>query len=237
MPEKNAELSVVAVDKDGSLPLYAQVEQDLKRLMDTGYFSEGALLPPEHDLCRLYGVSRHTIRMALSRLEAAGMVERSAGRGTFVKPQENPATFYLDRSFTHQMADMGLQAHTEVLNKQIKVDRFELARLRFGGEEPIAIQHAVIYTARCPGIHHFDWVTCSLYEVLAQHYRLAVTEIEHTIGVALADVEQAHLLNAAEGHPLLRVETAAFLADRELIEHTTSYYRGDQYLYRTVHTL
>ena len=90
---------------------------------------------------------------------------------------------------------------------------------------------------RCPGIDQFDWSACSLYEVQARQYHLIITEIQHTIGVAVADAAQARLLNVDEGHPLLRVETAAFLAPREIIEHTTSYYRGDRYLYRTVHTL
>ena len=251
-PQKGAELPVVPAQKERPEPLYAQVEADLKRLMDVGTLPAGALLPPEHDLCRLYGVSRHTVRTALSRLASAKRISRSAGRGTVVQPKASPATFYLDRSFTHQMAYLGRQARSSVLRQtsgvvgeggaepfraKVGAPCFNLTRLRFGDDEPIALQHALVLTDRCPGIAQFDWSVCSLYEVQARHYRLVITEIEHTIGVAAADAEQARLLGIDRGRPLLRVETAAFLTDHEIIEHTTSYYRGDRYLYRTVHTL
>ena len=47
---------------------------------------------------------------------AAHLIDRKAGRGTIVKARPDRMQFYLDRSFTRQMADMGRQARSRVLS-------------------------------------------------------------------------------------------------------------------------
>ncbi|MEX0600765.1 MAG: GntR family transcriptional regulator [Rhodothermales bacterium] len=245
-------LPISNVDKSADRPLYEQVAADLRRLIDAGDLTAGAALPAEMDLADRYGVSRHTIRAALAELEAEDRISRSAGRGTFVKQRRAPTTFYLDRSFTRHMEETGRRAHTELLREETGTveanapaplsDRIgsrclKLARLRFGDDEPIALQHAVILMSRCPGVEAFDWADRSLYEVLARRYELVITRIEHAIGVSSADRRQALLLNVEPGAPLLRIVTSSFLEGDELIECTTSYYPADRYEYRTVHRL
>lgn len=243
-------LTHTPVNPESPVPLYFQVESDLRRLIGEGELAPGAMVPPEQDLCRSYGVSRQTIRLALSRLVADGLVSRSAGRGTFVRPRPDRTRFFLDRSFTRQMAEMGRRAHSRVLRLEMgRLTRdhaepfgtqtgapcIHLDRLRLGDDEPVGIQHLTVVTHRCPGIERFDFATESLYEVLAREYNLLITEIHHTVGATLANQEQAELLQIAEASPLLVVHTTAYVNDREVIEHTTSYYRADRYEYSTMH--
>jgi len=243
-----SELDITPVDTDSPVPLYHQIENDLRRLIGTGNIPPDATLPPETHLCRAYGVSRHTIRKALARLVTDDLITRRAGRGTRVKAQADRMAFSLDRSFTRQMADMGRTAHSRVL-KQVTdaVDKtapgalqdyvgspcLRLVRIRFGDDEPIGLQSSVILTERCPGLEQYDFNTESLYGVLSSEYRLAITEIQHTISAVVADEFQAELLRVELSAPLLLVKTTAFLADREVIESTVSYYRADRYEYRT----
>lgn len=238
------------VNPASPVPLYFQVESDLRQLIGAGILAPGAVVPPEQDLCKQYGVSRQTIRLALSRLVADGLVSRSAGRGTFVKSLPDRTHFFLDRSFTRQMAEMGRRAHSLILRMETgRIAESEaepfgtqkgapciyLDRLRMGDDEPIGIQHLIVATRRCPGIDRFEFATESLYEVLSREYNLQITEIHHTVGASVADEAQAKLLQIAVGSPLLVVRTTAYLNDREAIEHTTSYYRADRYEYSTTH--
>lgn len=249
--EKPKLLPLARLDTSSPVPLYHQIETDLRHMMSSGVLAPGDALPPETDMAGQYGVGRHTMRMALSRLVAAGLLARRAGRGTVVRSQPDRRHFYLDRSFTRQMEEMGMQAHSKVislasgtinpsapdpLSGHADAAYFTLERLRYGDATPIGLQTTTILTALCPGIEAFDFSSHSLYDVLANHFHLIVTRITHTVGAVLAERDQAKLLDIHPRDPLLLVKTCAYLENDRLIEYTTTYYRADQYEYRTTHT-
>jgi GntR family transcriptional regulator, arabinose operon transcriptional repressor len=73
------------VKAPGSAPKYQQVYSALRRDIQSGRLAKGDRLPSEADLVRLFGASRITVGRAVRDLQAAGLVERRAGAGTFVK--------------------------------------------------------------------------------------------------------------------------------------------------------
>jgi GntR family transcriptional regulator len=241
-------LDFTPVDTESPVPLYRQIENDLRRLIGSGKLPPDATLPPEKDLSRAYGVSRHTMRKALARLVADDLISRRAGQGTRVKTQADRMEFYLDRSFTRQMADMGRTAHSRVLKLAKGVidksypDVFHddlgsaclhLVRLRFGDGEPIALQSSIVLMDMCPRLDGYDFNRESLYDVLAREYQLIITEIQHTISAVVADEFQAEMLQVEHAAPLLLVKTTALLDDEQVIESSIAYYRADRYEYRT----
>ena len=72
-----------ALDSDFSL--HRQVETILRDQIADGVLRPGDRLPSEEELRQQYGVSRGTLRQALEALERDGWLDRSRGRGTFVK--------------------------------------------------------------------------------------------------------------------------------------------------------
>lgn len=69
----------------------------------------GGRLPPESELSLLLGVSRTTLRAALTSMEADGVVSRRRGRGTFVNMHLLRSTMRLNRliPFTALIAQCG----------------------------------------------------------------------------------------------------------------------------------
>jgi GntR family transcriptional repressor for pyruvate dehydrogenase complex len=61
------------------------VADQLKKKIISGEYSSGDKLPVEAELCQAFGVSRITIREAMKKLNAMGLVEIKQGKGTFVK--------------------------------------------------------------------------------------------------------------------------------------------------------
>jgi DNA-binding LacI/PurR family transcriptional regulator len=67
-----------------SVPKHRQIYTSLWREIQSGRFRRGDRLPSEADLGRTFGASRITVGRAVRDLQAAGLVERRAGSGTFV---------------------------------------------------------------------------------------------------------------------------------------------------------
>lgn len=244
------DLPISPVDPHSPIPLYHQIYLDLKRLVQGEVLTPGSLLPPELEICHAYGVGRQTVRMAIARLVSENLVERYAGRGTFIKSSSERMKFYLDRSFTQQMLELGYQPHSKILNiKSGTVDSaypealhkyagaacLDLIRLRYGNDEPVSIQATTVLTELCPDLADHDFTRSSLYDILAREYRLVITEIRHLVRAVPADKRQSELLQVLAGSPLLFVDTTALLEDKRVIECTRSYYRGDRYEYSTTH--
>jgi GntR family transcriptional regulator, transcriptional repressor for pyruvate dehydrogenase complex len=68
-------------------------------MVQAGELAPGDRLPTEPELARLMGVARSSVRTALQRLEARGVVEVNRGRGWFVsaEPERSAADLMLDR--------------------------------------------------------------------------------------------------------------------------------------------
>ncbi len=244
-PQVNSQsLGIQPVDEASPIPLYQQVRMDLINLLGSEKLQPGDMLPTEKNLAAAYGVSRQTLRQAISQLVNQGLLEPTPGRGTTVLSGRNRTRFFLDRSFAQQMQEMGLAPHSEVLRKKPAIiddtaplslhsalgsQALELIRLRFGDETPIGVQYTTIITEYCPDLAGHDFRTESLYNLLLRTYKLPITRIEQSVSAVFPDDWHKTLLKIQNTTPLLLVNTTAFLDNNNPIEASTSYYRADKY--------
>lgn len=70
--------------KSAKTPLYEQLIIEIKGQIMSGTYKKGDLLPSEKELIDSFGVSRITVRKALSILADMGLIETSKGRGSAV---------------------------------------------------------------------------------------------------------------------------------------------------------
>ena len=66
--------------------LYLQIEEQIRERIHSGYYPAGSQLPTEMELVEEFGASRLTIGKSLSQLVAEGLISRTRGRGSFVRP-------------------------------------------------------------------------------------------------------------------------------------------------------
>lgn len=62
-----------------------QIFEQLKEKIISGELNAGDKLPSENELCKIYSVSRTTIRQALLSLSSLDLIETRFGEGSFVK--------------------------------------------------------------------------------------------------------------------------------------------------------
>ncbi len=100
----------------GPLPLYHQLEEDLRARIHAKEFVGGDALPTEEQMCEQYGVSRITVRRALDSLIAQGLIVRRRGVGSFVStPKTGVQSVRLSGSLDEFLAAAGL-LQTDVLS-------------------------------------------------------------------------------------------------------------------------
>ena len=74
------------IDKDKNIPvkLSIKIEQDIEKSIRTKKYSVGQKLLTENELCEIYSTSRTSVREALNRLKARGLIEIKKGSGAYV---------------------------------------------------------------------------------------------------------------------------------------------------------
>src|SRR5687768_6030849 len=92
----------------------------------------GSPLPGEHELAARFGVSRVTVRRALSLLERTGLVSRQRGRGTTVNPPKIERWLAPSHPLEDDFRQQGRQFETRVIEckREMLPPEFVSERLR-----------------------------------------------------------------------------------------------------------
>jgi GntR family transcriptional regulator len=113
-------------------PLYREIAEDLRRMIDSGQLGQGVQLPTEDELMELHSASRNTVRNAIKELSMRGLVYTLHGKGTYVTEQVNPIVTTLTtdpktgggggegRVYTAEVAASGRQATTSLPQVEVQ---------------------------------------------------------------------------------------------------------------------
>src|SRR5438128_10795489 len=110
------------VQARSGMPLHSQLETTLRRLIESGQISAGAILPGELELAAQLGVSRHTVRHALGVLTNEGLLRRERGRGTTVvsaTPKIFERTLNTFYAFAWEARARGVNQRSYVLERKV----------------------------------------------------------------------------------------------------------------------
>lgn len=108
---------------------YLRVYNDIKEKILNGEYGHQERLPTEAELETLYGLSRITIKKAMTMLTDEGLVERFPGRGTFVRfadakvsqerlPAKQPCIGFVMSGFSASFGQGLLQGIADEANRQ-----------------------------------------------------------------------------------------------------------------------
>jgi GntR family transcriptional regulator len=247
--KKSAMSAVTRLDRASGVPLYLQIDRHIGLRIEAGEWQPGERIPNESDLCETYGVSRITMRQAITRLVQRGMLTREQGRGTFVRDLSLIAGSRGVTSFTSELGALGLKAGAQVLAKHVlsageadvatflhlddEAKVLKLRRLRTGNGVPMGIQTSILPLQRFPGIEKIDFENRSLYATLEEKYGVVAHEAYETFTVGGALADDARELHVEVGDHVVNVERIS-LDTVGPFEKARSVMRGDRYQIRIV---
>ena len=210
-------------------------------MIEAETLAPGSKLPPERALAEEFDISRVTVRQALIRMEAEGLIFREERRGWFVSPPRvhyDPTT---NISFTESIAEQGRVAGTTVLSKQqvaasqwistllgcaVGAPIFIINRLRTVDGRAVLVEQIHIKAERCPGLLDYS-LDQSLTDLMSEKFGI----IEHRSQIsmrstALSDVP-AKALGVAVGTPSLYLSRAIHDQFNEVVEFDQEFWRHD----------
>lgn len=234
------------IDLTDKQPFYMQVRQTLKTKIETNEWKEGDLIPSEKELSESFGVSRVTIRKAISQLVSEKYLTRRAGYGTTVlRNTSSLSSFTLIQSFTNEMNEMGLAASTlDAHLKLIQADNkladifkikegdplYNLQRVR-GPKQPILYSDTYLLPIiEIPNTDEF--LFGSLYEYLASQ-NIYFNMFEEFVSAQMAPKMIRNKLQIYDDNPQLIRKRFSYDQSNKLIEYTITYYNANNYEYRT----
>jgi GntR family transcriptional regulator len=233
-----------ALDKNGFIPLYYQIQRVLMEKIQSGALSEGDLLASEEELARVYQVSRMTARQALHGLKARGYALSQKGRGTFVtRPKLEKNIMHL-RGFTEDMKQRGMVPSSQLLEQTVvraseeiaeslKIEPetavMKLRRLRLADGTPMALEESHVPLRPFPGLERINFAKQSLYYILRENYGVRVAWADETIEALPATREESELLTIPRRASVLSISRVIITTEQIPIEVACSRYRGDRY--------
>jgi GntR family transcriptional regulator len=200
----------------------------------------GTPAPSERDLAEQFGVARMTVRHAIDALVAQGLLERVAGRGTFVTKPLIDMQMRLS-SYTEEMERRGKRPESKTLlarresagpgvARALEIEEStpiaHWQRLRLADGVPMTIQHDYLSLELFSNFLD-EQLPSSLYTWLAVR-DLMPTWGEDSVLAGIATEEEAELLELEPGSPVLHISRRAFCREN-VVEVTRSVYRADRY--------
>lgn len=210
------------INRSIPIPLYYQVEQILRREIESGKYKAGDMIPTEAELQERFALSRATIRQAIAELVYSGLVERKRSRGTRVATGRFEATLHDLASFTNEMMSGNLnlithilqfsyiqppEAAREALNLRKDETVAMMERVRFVDDRPIAVERWYAPLKYFPNINKKlfkeSGMEQSTYYMMMTRYNIQVTRTVDSVSAVGLESHEAKILKVEPSVPAL----------------------------------
>lgn len=229
------------VIRESPIPLYIQIEEELRGSIRSGELEPMTQVPSEAELSDRFRVSRMTARKALDRLVGDGLIFRQPGKGTFVAPPKIAHGPSLALSFSAAMRAQGMAVETRVLEAGlVRAPSNIAAALALPNEGAVVFMRRLRFVRGVPSALHVSYLparysllleadlTGSLSDLMAG-VGARVESTRDTIEAVIARGDEARVLSVAVGSPFILIQGVAYSATLEPLRYTEALYRGDQW--------
>lgn len=230
------------LDRGSATPLHLQIERLLRRLVQRKEFQAGGLLPGEVELSRRLSVSRNTVRAAMAKLEAEGLLQRKRSVGTTVSQELPHSNLFEWYSFSAEMKKQGIAVQNldlsltravpsdDVMTRLKLPDAapiWRLERTRGWDDKPVVL--AISWLHPMLGIDGKEDFARPLYEVIRHLAGVTPHLSQETLSAVAASADEARKLKIKPKTPLLMRSRTIFDRKNRPFEQNYNLYLTDDY--------
>jgi GntR family transcriptional regulator len=242
-PDKTERSLPVGLLPRSGVPLYQQLLDILRDAIATDILPVGSTLPTEAQLAERFGVSRITVREALQRLEADGLIRKQKAKNAVVvaRHRADPSGWEINSIEDVVAAAAGATLDIQSYRKEAAPEVGPLFGLPAEqslhclrsvlrkGRDPYAV--STIYFAPAIGSRlarkHFNDVI--VFRVMQRELGIALVDVRMTVSSELADARLARALKRPEGSPILRTRLVYRDDDDQPVEVAITEYPADAF--------
>ena len=232
------------LNKNIPIPLYYQLKELLINEIRSGNYSVDSLLPTEAELGEMFGISRTTVRQAVTEMVQEGWVYRVKSKGTFVSTPKLEQDF-ISRllPFDEEMKRLGKSPSTRILEQKVMkapehaaailgIGKSEeviyLHRLRMADGEPVVTVKTILPYKKCAFVleHHLEKE--SLYGIMSRSEETKIYSITRQVEAVEANQEDVLHLQMKKGKPVQLFHSTGFNRFRVPLEYSVARYRADR---------
>ncbi len=214
-------------------PLYVRTAQRLRQLIGHGSLRPGDQIPTESELVQQFGVSRITLRKAVSLLIDEHLVVRRRGLGTFVtSPKISFPLVGLHSTRDIERAhglDVQVRIHEYVVRKATPRERDKLRlssresvvafiRQDLVASEPICVAECVLPARFADSLTPEACATHSTYELIERWGARRIARATQRFHADTASPKVGAFLRLSPGAPLFRIDRLTFDSGGEPVE-------------------
>lgn len=207
------------------LPKYKKIKAYILEGIASHSFTNA--LPSENKLANFFSVSRMTARKAMDELDKEGHITRINGKGSFVKTQKHYSGFFRVRPFKLWAKDLDAIPSTKVLKAGVIETPEDVAailgfpdqviqviRLNYLDELPVRYAIHYLRTEIAAGILMDNLEEDSVYELLANKYRVDLTKIAQDLIAINLSEEISTLFRVPTGYPAFHFKRVEYSNDQ-----------------------
>jgi DNA-binding GntR family transcriptional regulator len=207
----------ITVDRDSPTPLYHQIYAAIEQQISDGVLKAGERIQQERDLAATLGISLAPVRQAILSLVRDGYLERTRGRGTFVRERAVEEQLSILSSFSSLLEATGRPWSMELVSTGIVtagdvvaaalggVTRvLEIRRVAVLDGEPVALLEAALDAERFGALAKAD-LDGSLYARLARDFDVTMSSATNEIGMVRLTRDEAAVLRQRPRDAVLEV--------------------------------
>lgn len=228
----------------------AQLQKILIKMIEDGEYLPGEKLYSERAMASKYGVSRMVVQYAFNELVKKGYLYRVRGSGTYVQKNvvEKMNLNYLSErgngGITAIVKNHGAKISSKVLTKGIVRDTcfscklglereapvYVLHRIRYGNDEPIAVEYTYVPAELFPEMDAIDFEKVSLYDYMDSEMRMPKKFVQKLQIIEASEKERGYL-ELERKDPVYYFEFVGYDENGTIVEYTESYNRCDKFEY------
>jgi GntR family transcriptional regulator len=231
------------ISRSSPLPLHHQLRDILERQIRGGVWAPHEAIPTEYDLADRYGLSRTTVRQAISTLVVEGLLYRQQGKGTFVAPPKIAQPLDSLLGFIEILQRQGQALDIHVFSIGVEPAASDAARALALADEtevvaikrrvdvekqPLLWDHSYLPANLLPLVTNARLRTRSVLHLLEEAgHRLG--EASHTIATRAVTPDEAMVLQLEPGSPVMVIRRTVYADDGRPLDYSRAVYRSDRY--------